>query len=416
MHRSIRTRLTLAFIFVSLIPLLLVGVVLALQSLNVQSQQALRFQREVSLRVSTQIEAFINRLELQLLTATKSLRGLDPQAQRDFLANLPSYPRVFQAFSIIDANGMEQVKLSRLNITTQADLQNVYATPEFSVPKNSNKPYYSPVRFDTVTGEPSMNIAVPLLNPRTGQVDGVLSANIRFKEIWDLIANVQLTDGESVYVVDAQNKVVAHLNPSVVLRNTLFTIPKDGIFTEGGLDTPAVVIASNQLQFGSQEFNVVAEKNVYIALALAIQTVVITIALLVVAILLASAQGFYVARQLTRPIQALAGAARVLSVNAEQYDPTRLADIVERTDELGQLARVFQKMGSEVKNREESLKQQVKELEIRIDEAKRQREVEAIVETDLFRELQAKATEMRRRYKLLREGTAEFKVPTDTPK
>jgi HAMP domain-containing protein len=411
MRRSIRTRLTIAFILVSLIPLLLVGVVLALQSFNVQSQQALRFQKEVTLRVSTQVESFVNRLELQLRTAAKSLRELDEQGQQDFLANLPSYPRVFQELSVIGSDGVERFRLSRLDIVTPADLRDVSQTPEFSIPKTMNQLYYGPVQFDPDTGEPSMTISVPLFNPDIGAVDGVLSSNIRFKEIWDLIAQVQVQSGESVYIVSAQNKVIAHLNPSVVLRNTTFNIPADGIYSEGGLDTPAVVIASNKLQFGNQQFNIVAERNVYVALALAIQTVIVTVVLLVVALLLASVEGFYIARQLTRPIQSLASVAETLSVQAEAYKPEMLTDVVQRTDELGQLARVFQKMGSEVRSRELTLKRQVKELEIKIDETRRQREVAQIVESDLFRELQAKAEEMRTRHRLHRAAPPKSEEP-----
>ena len=402
MRRSIRTRLTIAFILVSLIPLLLVGVVLALQSFNVQSQQALRFQKEVTLRVSTQVESFMNRLELQLRTAAQSLRALDAQGQQDFLANLPSYPRVFQELSVIGSDGVERFRLSRLSIITSADLKDVSQTPEFTIPKTTNQLYYGPFQLDPETGEPSLTISVPLFNPAIGAVDGVLFSKIRFKEIWDLIAQVQVQSGESVYIVGTQNKVIAHLNPSVVLRNTTFNIPADGIYSEGGLDTPAVVIASNKLPLGNRQAIIVAERNVYVALALAIQTVIVTVVLLIAALLLASVQGFYVARQLTRPIRSLATVAETLSVQAEAYKPEMLADTVQRTDELGQLARVFQKMGSEVKSRELTLKRQVKELEIRIDEARRQREVAQIVESDVFKELQAKAEEMRARHRLHR--------------
>jgi len=45
--------------------------------------------------------------------------------------------------------------------------------------------------------------------------------NVRFKEIWDLIASIRVTGGESVYIVDASGRVIAfRLNPLVVLRGT----------------------------------------------------------------------------------------------------------------------------------------------------------------------------------------------------
>jgi HAMP domain-containing protein len=362
--RSIRTRLTIAFIGVSLAPLLLVGLVLTLQSFNVQSQQALRFQHEVTLRVSTQVDAFVNRLEIQLRGLVKDLRGASLERQAVMLANLPSYPTVFQQLIVLDGSGQELIKLDRLNVVGKAEMGNRSTSPEFSAPKTTTQVYYSPVTFNDVTGEPSMWISVPMVNPRSGDVDGVLAANIRFKQIWDLIARVEVTGGESVYITDAENRIVAHLNPSVILRDTRFTLPADGVYTQGGLDRPAVVLASNKLTFGDQVFNVVAEKDVYEAFALAIQTILTTVILLIGALAIASFQGFLAARQITRPIQVLATSAKALSEKSEGFDPVLLSPIVERTDELGQLAKVFQNMGMQVVNREQSLKQQVMDLRI----------------------------------------------------
>ena len=66
-------------------------------------------------------------------------------------------------------------------------------------------------------------------------------------------------------------------------------------------------------------------------------------------------------------------------------------------DETDKLAEVFELMVGKVRVREESLKQQVAELKIEIDEVKRQKQVSEIVDTDFFQDLQAKARAMRRR-------------------
>jgi hypothetical protein len=47
----------------------------------------------------------------------------------------------------------------------------------------------------------------------------------------------------------------------------------------------------------------------------------------------------------------------------------------------------------------QELRQQVKELHIQVDEAKRAREVSAIMETDYFRDLSARATSLREQRK-----------------
>jgi HAMP domain-containing protein len=66
-------------------------------------------------------------------------------------------------------------------------------------------------------------------------------------------------------------------------------------------------------------------------------------------------------------------------------------------DEIGVLAEVFQGMTEKVRQREQTLRREVRQLRVEVDEAKRAQEVQAIVETDFFRELQAKAQKLRER-------------------
>ena len=60
-------------------------------------------------------------------------------------------------------------------------------------------------------------------------------------------------------------------------------------------------------------------------------------------------------------------------------------------DEISDLAETFSFMVDKVRVRELSLKRQVEELKIEIDEAKRQQQVQDIVDTDFFQDLRTKA-------------------------
>ncbi|MFM7425338.1 MAG: cache domain-containing protein [Elainella sp.] len=102
-----------------------------------------------------------------------------------------------------------------------------------------------------------------------------------------------------------------------------------------------------------------------------------------------------VERLIARPILRVAHAAA--DIEAEQFQLDSLTPVAERTDELGQLARVFQKMAQQIYVREQQLKKQVQELKIEIDEAKRQKQVSEIVETDFFQDLMGKAQTLRKR-------------------
>jgi DNA-binding response OmpR family regulator len=85
------------------------------------------------------------------------------------------------------------------------------------------------------------------------------------------------------------------------------------------------------------------------------------------------------------------------AVEEGAFELNSLNPVAERDDSLGQLARVFQNMARQVYAREQSLRQQVQELQIEIDEVKKARQVAEITETEYFRELCDKAQKLRQR-------------------
>ena len=179
--------------------------------------------------------------------------------------------------------------------------------------------------------------------------------------------------------------------------NQQFTLPLDGVrhFVEvkplqdgRGLDWLIVVVIPETDFIGP----------IYAGLR---STVVLGLVILLVASLL----GFLIARWIIRPIIAVTDAAA--SVEASEFTLKSLEPVVNRTDELGVLARVFQRMAEEVYAREQSLKRQLQQLRIEIDEVKRQKQVSEIADSDFFRELQAKARDMRDRQKSPEEDDEE---------
>ncbi|MDX2271937.1 MAG: cache domain-containing protein [Cyanobacteriota bacterium] len=87
-------------------------------------------------------------------------------------------------------------------------------------------------------------------------------------------------------------------------------------------------------------------------------------------------------------------------IESDHFDPDTLSrminPVLRRQDELGQLARVILQMSNQVYTREKQLKEEVKELRIEIDEAKRQKQVNEIVDSEFFQDLAEKAKTIRR--------------------
>jgi CheY-like chemotaxis protein len=83
------------------------------------------------------------------------------------------------------------------------------------------------------------------------------------------------------------------------------------------------------------------------------------------------------------------------AVEAGSFEESSLDPVAHRSDALGQLARVFQRMAREVHQREQRLRQQVEDLRIEIDEARQNKQVAEIIETDYFRTLSSQADTLR---------------------
>jgi HAMP domain-containing protein len=105
---------------------------------------------------------------------------------------------------------------------------------------------------------------------------------------------------------------------------------------------------------------------------------------------------FALAHGITRPIITLTRAADRIGQGDYEQDLTELHAGVLR-DEVATLAHVFELMVSKVYQREQTLRRQVEELKIEIDEVKRQKQVSEIVDSDFFQDLRSKARTMRER-------------------
>ena len=136
---------------------------------------------------------------------------------------------------------------------------------EFAIPQMSGQVYYA-LSGSSRRGEPLITIAIPLLHARTGRRDAVFIAEVRMKTIWELIAAVQVSPGQTAYIVDTQQWVVAHRNPSVVLRSMCFAVPsQDGI--QPGLSQSTVVLAVHTVRFGETGFTSVVVAGIVLSLS-----------------------------------------------------------------------------------------------------------------------------------------------------
>jgi diguanylate cyclase (GGDEF)-like protein/PAS domain S-box-containing protein len=354
---SLRTRFSIIFIVLAIVPQLLAGIILANIASDYLEEQSLAHQLEIAANVGHQIEAFILDTEQELILLDKvfGLRTLDEDSQRKVLNNLMLDNRIYQELILLDKTGREQSHLSRSGVVLESALQLRDDEEEYLFPVREKSTFFGPVQFDVTTNEPLANIAVPILEPLSGEVDLVLIASIRYKPIWDLLADLELPKQLEVYLVDEDGWVVAHPNPTVVLRGTQYEIPdEDG--RAPGLSGRDNILGSYSLQLGQQKLFVIVQQPLSSALVLATQYLQITTGVLVVSLFAAVVLVVIAIRQMIVPIEILASTAKEISAG----NLTLQASVNSR-DEIGDLASAFNSMTRQLSAMINTLEQSVDE-------------------------------------------------------
>lgn len=139
-------------------------------------------------------------------------------------------------------------------------------------------------------------------------------------------------------------------------------------------------------------------ENAHKALLMFVGIFIIIFALVIVSI------NYLLKWRVIQPLKPMAQLASQMSQDTVAANEVKMIErfaltkIAKRSDEFGYLGRVFQKMVHEVYAREQQLTQQLQQLQVEINNTKRQHDVAEIEESDYFKNLQKTAKEIRNQW------------------
>ena len=246
-------------------------------------------------------------------------------------------------------------------------------------------------------------IAHPLLNRIRGHnAAGELAAATSREELEDRPFNL------ATWQDDALNKIYADVlagrrsNEAAVVGNVLNTDKvtvyapvqfRHGVYEESGV-FGGVTIGLNLAAFNRQS-DEVRQSAAVIEQRVRTRLLYVSAAFFITSLFTAT----FTSRFITQPLLQLTAAA--VALGDENLEMPKLDSLTQRSwlmwDEVSELASVFGRMAQQIQSREASLRSQVQQLTIQIDEAKKKQVVEAFTESDDFSQLRQDIAKLRER-------------------
>ena len=233
----------------------------------------------------------------------------------------------------------------------------------------AHKVYYGPVYFRRES-EPYMTLSLA----GTRKDAGVSIAEVNLKLIWDVVSQIKVGERGHAYVVDANGRLIAHPDISLVLRNTDLSGLSQVRAAQIGAGT-AVELLQGTKNIQGQEvltasapvaplgWTMLVELPVEEAYASLYQSLQRLALVLLGALIFAVFAGMFLARRMVVPIRALrVGAARIGGGDFEQ----RIS--VKTGDELEGLADQFNDMGARLQESYADLERKVEQRTAELSE------------------------------------------------
>ena len=365
-RRTLKNLLTLVFSGLAIIPLLLAGLLVGYYTYTFQKEQVFRHEDLICRNMAANLESFFHRLEynLQTISQFKNFNTLTASEQEGIFTELLTEQRVFSDIALLDPRG----KILRFVSNSGAKQSDMAKKCMLSILEAHNQAMktrtlqYGSVRFEEETGEPFIHIALPLQDLRTGEIAGLIVADVRIKSIWSNLVFIQLNQEEGIFVLDSRNRVIGHRNPSIVLRETYYE-PPDSSAIIRGLSGRTSLVSSIRVDFSNLHLRVVKEIPAISAFEPLVNTIEILIIIMIATMLVALGLVIFSGRLIIDPIVALTDTARSI----KKGDFSARATVSEQF-ETGELAIAFNAMTNR-------LQRTLLELENEVTERKAQQQV-----------------------------------------
>lgn len=321
--------------------------------IRVQSQQAVA--------AADKITQFVREIEGQLawMTHLSWAATTIEQRQIDGWRLLRQVPAI-TSLTMLDGEGRERLRVSRQAMDRIGSNIDHSGEAPFKIASNE-KVYRGPVYFERES-EPFMLLAMAGARREAG----VVIAAVNLKHIWDVVNQIQVGTHGKAYVVDANGRLIAHPDLSLVLRNTDFSehsqfraarargsgLPQESV--ESAFDESGQRVLSAQAMAAPLKWLVFVDVPEHEANAPLYAAITRSVIIVIGGLALALLAALFLARRMITPIQTLSTGASRIGSGALDH---RIA--IDTGDELETLGSRFNEMAAHLQDSYATLESKV---------------------------------------------------------
>ncbi|MFC1494496.1 response regulator, partial [Thermodesulfobacteriota bacterium] len=316
------------------------------QRISLSTEQAF-----IAREAANSVKNFIQN-KFEILEMANSIGNLAKASHKDrklVLDKMLGLEPAFRQLILINEQGQELQRVARVSSLILSQSSSQFESESISRTSQENI-YVSPVYIDKVTSEPMMIIAIQV-NDVFGSLNGILTAEINLKFMWDLVGSMKIGKTGVAYVVDKKGNLLAFNDISRVLKGeNLLYINEVAEFAEGGellhlsgsdisVGISGDRVVANHAHLGSPDWAVIVELPIQEAYHFVIEALTRSISFIFICFVLATFVGIYLSKKITKPIIDLRNATgKISNGNLDTQ-----IEIISN-DEIGELALSFNQM------------------------------------------------------------------------
>jgi signal transduction histidine kinase len=379
LQRSIQTKLAIVLLLVGFIALSSLGILTIILSRQEVQNEVSKRNLEVAGLISGQFETQLKNIVLDLDLASHSFTEINPAAQPSLLFVFRLFkrgnPETYETLAWIDKDGIRRAyftgRLDQLESPASKTAINItplnMANDPAFITTRSGENYFSRIFFKQPAREPSMLIAVPIIDAnRVFQGSLLVETNMLYAT--QIANNVRTDSTTNAALIDETGTIFASSAPNQVgkpiinLQLSRVLAGEKGSTEYVGADGEQYLAGYHPIK-GRPSWGVVISQASSEAFAGITRLALIALAVVVIAIIIISIIAVWLSNTITRPLRELASAANRITTTGNLNEQIPIAS----QDEVGELSASFNGMILALRKTRLALEHWNRELEHKVE-------------------------------------------------